>query len=100
MSEATKLKSRTKKSDRKTVRIVIDEYLQSVIDSRKSKNAMLADADIVKILLGEKVTEEMRIEQQQAGRDLLELVGQVKTPQSFQNLSADEQEAFIESRFN
>lgn len=100
MSEATKLKPRTKKSDRRTVRIVIDEFLQSVIDTRKSRNAMLADADVVKILLGEKVTEEMRATQQQAGRDVLELVKQVQTPQSFQEMTADEQEAFIESQFN
>jgi urease accessory protein UreF len=100
MTQITKVKSPAKASVRRTVRIVIDDYLQSVIDARKTNNAMLADADVVKILLGEKVTEELRAEKKQAGRELLELVKQVKTPKSFQDMTPEEQEKFIESKFN
>lgn len=99
MTQATKVKPGIKKTTRKTVRIVIDDYLQRVIDARKTNNAMLADADVVKILLGEKVTEEIKSKQKQSGRELLELIGQVKTPKSFQEMSAEEQEALIEAKF-
>jgi ASC-1-like (ASCH) protein len=99
MSSITKSKV-AKKTTRKTVRIVIDEYLQSIIDSRKTYNAMLADADIVKILLGEKVTQELKSNQKQAGKELLHLVEQVKTPKSFQKMTSQEQEDFIEAKFN
>jgi hypothetical protein len=59
---------------------------------------MLADADVVKILLGEKVTEEIRSKQKQSGMKLLDLVKEVKTPKYFQEMSPQEQEAFIEAK--
>jgi urease accessory protein UreF len=94
-----RLGKQSAKTHRKTVRIVIDEYLQTVIDSRKAYNAMLADADVVKILLGEKVTDELRSQQKQAGQELLDLIKQVPAPQSFLNKTAQEQEEYIENIF-
>ncbi|MEI2580365.1 hypothetical protein [Scytonema sp. PRP1] len=103
MAVTTKLKLTTgqaKKAARKTVRVVIDDSLQTVIDARKSSNALLADSDVVKILLGEKVTEELRSKQKQAGQELLNLTKLVQSPQSFLNKTPEEQEAYIDSIFS
>jgi hypothetical protein len=103
MAEATKLKlttAHTKKTARKTVRIVIDDYLQTVIDARKSSNTMLDDASVVKILLGEKVTEELRGKQKQAGQELLNLTKLVQSPQPFLNKTPEEQEVYIDNIFS